>query len=103
MTQEGQVVVQAANVDATLMRLKKQQALQGEKKRLASDAAAAAERAVREGQPLELDFSPNGIGSAQLGNSEAEDRAASAAQLANEISQVRTYQYNDCSFHVAGF
>ena len=97
------MMVQAANVDATLTRLTKQQALQEEKKRQAADAAAAAERAVQEGQPLDPDFSPNGIGSAQFGSSEAEDRAASAAQLANEISQVQIYHYDDCSFHVAGF
>lgn len=81
-------MLQAANVDATLSRLKKQQALQEEKKRLAAYAAAAAERAVRDGQPLDPDFSPNGTGSAQFGSSEAEDRAAAAAQLANQMSQV---------------
>ena len=91
--------MQAANVDATLSRLKKQQALQEEKKRLAADAAAAAERAVREGQPLDPDFSPNGASSALFGNSEAEDRAAGAAQLANEISQVQICQYIHCLFH----
>lgn len=84
-----QTVVQAANVDATLTRLKRQQALQEEKKRLAADAAAAAERAAKEGLPLDPDFSPNGVGSAQFGNFEAEDRAANAAQLANHISQVQ--------------
>lgn len=84
-----QAVVQAANVDATLTRLKRQQALQEEKKRLAADAAAAAERAVQEGLPLDPEFTPSGVGSAPFGNSEAEDRAASAAQLANQISQVQ--------------
>ena len=84
------MMMQAANVDATLTRLKRQHALQEEKKKLAADAAAAAERAVQAGLPLDPDFSPNGIGSAQFGNSEAEDRATNAAQLANQISQVQS-------------
>ena len=75
-------------MDATLTRLKRQQALQEEKKRVVADAAAAAERAVREGQPLDPDFSPSRIGSGQFGNPEAEDRAAGAAQLANHMGQV---------------
>lgn len=91
--------MQAANVDATLTRLKKQQALQEEKKRLAADAAAATERAVLEGQPLDPDFSPNGVSSAQFGNSEAEGRAASAAHLANEISQVQICNHTHFVFH----
>lgn len=93
------MVAQAANVDATLMRLKKQQAVQEERNKLAADAAAAAERAVRDGQPLDPDFSPSGISSAQCGNSEAEDRAASAAHLANEISQVQSCRYIHCLLH----
>ena len=95
----GAAVLQAANVDATLTRLKKQKTLQEEKKKLAADAAAAAERAVREGQPVDPDFSPNGVSSAQFGNSEAEDRAAIAAHLANEISQVESCWYSHCLFH----
>lgn len=82
------VVLQAANVDATLSRLKRQHALAEEKKRLAADAAAAAERAIRDGQPLDPGFNPSRIGSGQFGNTEAENRAAAAAQLANQMSQV---------------
>lgn len=82
------VVLQAANVDATLSRRKRQHALAEEKKRLAANAAAAAERAIRDGQPLDPDFNPSRIGSGQFGNTEAENRAAAAAQLANQMSQV---------------
>ena len=85
------VVLQAANVDATLSRLKRQQALAEEKKRLAAEAAAAAERAMRDGQPLDPDFNPNRTGSGQFGNTDADNRAAAAAQLANEMSQVLHY------------
>lgn len=86
-------------MDATLSRLKRQQALQEEKKRAEADAAAAAEQAVREGQPLDPDFRPNGIGSGQFGNPEAEDKAAGTAQLANHMGQVMHLSIALCHGH----
>ena len=84
-------MLQAANVDATLSRLKRQQALQEEEKMLAAEAATATEQAARAGQPMDPDFSPNRIGSGQFGNPEAEDRAAGAAQLASHMTQVNDF------------
>ena len=77
--------MQAANVDATLSRLRHQQAQQQERKRLAAVVAAAAEISVKQEDSLDPDFSP-GLG--QIGNPEAEDRASGAAQMAHQMSQV---------------
>lgn len=80
---------QAANVDATLSRLKHQHALQQEKMRLAAAAAkGAAEQPVKDEQLLDPSFSPNGLGSGQFAPPEAEDRAGGAAQMAHQMSQV---------------
>ncbi len=81
------VLMQAANVDATISRLKHQQAQQEEKKRLAAAAAAAAQNPVRQEHSLDPDFSPR-LGSGQLDNPEADDRAVGAAQMAHQMSQV---------------
>ena len=79
--------MQAANVDATLSRLRHQQAQQQERKRLAAVIAAAAENSVKQEDSLDPDFSPQ-LGSGQIGNPEAEDRASGAAQMAHQMSQV---------------
>lgn len=81
------VMMQAANVDATLSRLKHQQAQQEERKRLAAAAAAAAQNPVKQEHSLDPDFSPR-LGSGQLDNPEADDRAVGAAQMAHQMSQV---------------
>ncbi|KAL0034074.1 hypothetical protein WJX79_007286 [Trebouxia sp. C0005] len=78
---------EAANVDATLSRLKHQQAQQEERKRLAAAAAAAAQNPVKQEHSLDPDFSPR-LGSGQLDNPEADDRAVGAAQMAHQMSQV---------------
>ncbi len=79
--------MQAANVDATMSRLKHQQAQQEERKRLAAAAAAAAQNPVKQEHALDPDFSPR-LGSGQLDNPEADDRAVGAAQMAHQMSQV---------------
>ncbi len=79
--------MQAANVDATMSRLKHQQAQQEERKRLAAAAAAAAQNPVKQEHSLDPDFSPR-LGSGQLDNPEADDRAVGAAQMAHQMSQV---------------
>ena len=79
--------MQAANVDATISRLKHQQAQQEERKRLAAAAAAAAQNPVKQENSLDPDFSPR-LGSGQLDNPEADDRAGGAAQMAHQMSQV---------------
>ncbi len=81
------VLMQAANVDATMSRLKHQQAQQEERKRLAAAAAAAAQNPVKQEHSLDPDFSPR-LGSGQLDNPEADDRAVGAAQMVHQMSQV---------------